>query len=130
MSPVVGIGTDIVDVERLRLALRRSGDRFVERVFTEAEAAYCRGRPDPALHFAGRFAAKEAVLKALGSGWARGVGWRDVEVALGDGPPEVRLSGRARELAESLGARDPVRISISHVRAFAVAFAVVEGKDG
>lgn len=127
MSPVLGIGTDIVDVERIRSALRRHGDRFVSRAFTRAESAYCEARSDPAIHFAGRFAAKEAVLKALGTGWSGGVGWRDVEVLPDGGPVRVRLSGRALEVARALGAREPVRLSISHTGATAVGFALVEG---
>lgn len=129
MSPILGIGTDIVDVERMRRALGRSGRRFIERAFTEREAGYCLSRADPAVHFAGRFAAKEAVFKALGTGWAGGMGWRDVEVVADEGPPTAFLSGRAKKLACEMGALEPVRVSISHERTFAVAFAVLEGKD-
>jgi len=127
MVPVMGIGTDVVDVERVRSALDRFGPRFVEKAFTEAEAGYCGAKADPAVHFAGRFAAKEAVLKALGTGWGAGVGWRDVEVVAGQGPPAVRLSGRAFELARSMGVEEPVLLSISHVKTTAVAFALLQG---
>ncbi|MHC4778262.1 MAG: holo-ACP synthase, partial [Planctomycetota bacterium] len=99
MHSIIGIGTDIVDVERVRSALQRHGRRFVAKAFTEAEAGYCGVKADPAAHYAGRFAAKEAVLKALGVGWSGGVGWRDVEVKASPGPPAVNLSGRAAEIA-------------------------------
>jgi holo-[acyl-carrier protein] synthase len=127
MDSIIGIGTDVVDVERVRAALGRHGRRFVARAFTDAEAGYCDVKADPALHFAGRFAAKEAVLKALGTGWSRGVGWRDVEVEATAGAPAVRLWGRAAEIARDRGVEGPVLLSISHDRAMAVAFAVLQG---
>ncbi|MHC5081695.1 MAG: holo-ACP synthase [Planctomycetota bacterium] len=129
MNPILGIGTDIIEVERVRSALQRHGNRFVTRAFTEAEAGYCGTQADPAVHFAGRFAAKEAVLKALGVGWSGGVGWRDVEV-LSDGAPRVRLLGRAADLARAQGVAEPVMISIAHVQSMAVAFALLQGTGG
>lgn len=119
-----GVGTDIVDVDRIREMLRRFGSGFEERVFTPGEIAYCRRMRDPAVHFAGRFAAKEAVMKALGTGWSGGVGWRQVEV-VSAGPPEVRLSGAAKAIAECAGG-GPLRLSISHTAAYAVAVALLE----
>ena len=124
-----GVGTDIVDIDRMRKVLDRLGPRFERRVFTEEEIDYCRSRPDAAVHFAGRFAAKEAVMKALTTGWGRGVGWRDIEVVSSDGPPTARLSGRAGEVARvDRGGR--VHLSISHSDCHAVAVAVVEDDPG
>ncbi len=128
MTTVLGLGTDIVDVQRIRSALRRHGGRLKRRAFTEAEAAYCDAQADPSTHFAGRFAAKEAVLKALGCGWSRGVTWRDVEILPGSGPPEVRLAGKAREFARERGVREPILVSVSHDGGLAVGFAVLQGR--
>ncbi|MFB3071900.1 MAG: holo-ACP synthase, partial [bacterium] len=91
---VVGTGIDMVGIERFRRALDRHGERFLKRIFTHRERSECSGRADPARHLAARFAAKEAVFKALGTGWARGVGWRDVEVTADDyGRPVCTLRG-------------------------------------
>ena len=130
MARVAGIGTDVVEVGRIRSALSRHGSRFVRRAFTEAEADYCSSKKDPAVHFAGRFAAKEAVLKALGVGWSGGVGWRDVEILPGEGAPRVRLRGRAAEVAGGAASAGGVLLSISHVRATAVAVALIQEFDG
>lgn len=103
--------------------------RFRERVFTEGEVTYCEGRPKPAQHYAGRFAAKEAVFKALGTGWAKGIGWRQVEVVAGsDGPPTVRLSGAALDRLVALGGRR-IHLSITHSTDSAVAFVVIDGDE-
>ena len=120
-------GVDLINTARIERALKRYGDRFLERVFTPAEIMYCRGR---AAELAARFAAKEAVSKALGVGMrmiARdGIDWRDVEV-IGDlrGKPLVRLSGRAAERAGELGLTEWA-ISLSHTREHAIAFVVAQ----
>jgi len=119
------VGVDLVEIPRIERVLARYGDRFLERVFTPAEVLYARGRTP---ELAARFAAKEAVAKALGVGMRMlapdGVGWREVEV-LGDrrGRPEVYLHGRAAERAAELGLSEWA-ISLSHTRQYAVAFVV------
>ena len=113
-------GVDIIEIERIQRALERWGDRFLRRIYTEDEAAYCRGRPP---NLAGRFAAKEAAMKALGTG-LRGVGWKDIEVIRNDaGAPSVLFHGRAKVRAETLGIRE-MSLSLSHSRDYAVAFVV------
>src|SRR5438045_3215668 len=100
---VVGLGLDLVEVSRIRALLEKSGDRFKERVFTDAEVLYCDSCADGAMHYAARFAAKEAVAKALGTGFTSGVTWRDIEVLRSDGGvPSVRLHGGAAIAGEAL----------------------------
>ena len=124
---VLGTGIDIVEIARLEQAIERNGERFLGRVFTDAERAYCAGRPRPTLHFAGRFAAKEAVLKAIRTGWVKGISWKDVEVTLGPrGEPSIRLSGGALARARQMGI-ERIHVSISHSDTHAVACAVAEG---
>jgi len=119
MSPYA-VGIDIVELERVAAALKRHGQRFIDRVYTPIEAAICRGRP---AELAARFAAKEAVMKALGTG-ARGVAWREIEVLLNRrGKPLVYLHDRARERAKDIGL-DGLDLSLSHSRQYAVAFVV------
>ena len=123
---IVGIGVDIVEIERLREVLRRQQDRFIRRVFTEAEQEYCRAHRDPAPHYAARFAAKEAVFKALGTGWAKGVSWKDAEVVRAAmGAPVLALHGQAEKLSLTLGAR-AIHLSLSHSSDSAVALVVLE----
>jgi len=117
------VGTDLIEIARVRSALERYPG-FRERCFTEAERAYCDSRPNPPQHYAARFAAKEAVGKALGFGVARAFAWRDVEIA-GRPKPAVRLSGRVRAWAERAGA-GAIDLSMSHSRELATAVAVVE----
>ena len=113
----VSIGIDLVEVDRIAATLKRFGTRFLERVYTEDEIAYCRGR---APQLAARFAAKEAVMKALGTG-TRGIGWREVEVRRKrSGEPEIALHGRAIERARQLGI-DRLAVSLSHSKNYAVA---------
>ncbi len=113
-------GVDIIEIERIRRVLERWGQRFLNRVYTEEEASYCRGRPP---NLAARFAAKEAAMKALGTG-LRGVGWKDIEVVRGaGGEPSIRLHGRALLRAEKLGVEE-MALSLSHSRDYAVAFVV------
>jgi holo-[acyl-carrier protein] synthase len=118
---IVGIGVDAIEIARFAEALERR-PRLAERCFTEAEAAYCRSRAFPPQHFAARFAAKEAVGKALGIGMTR---WREVEIVRGRGAPAVRLTGRYAARADALGVTR-VLISLSHSRTDAIAVAVAE----
>lgn len=113
-------GVDIIEIERIGRVLERWGQRFLNRIYTEGERAYCRGRPQ---NLAVRFAAKEATMKALGTG-LRGVGWKDVEVVRAEGgAPSIRLHGRALGRAEKLGVKE-LSLSLSHSRHYAVAFVV------
>ena len=118
---VLGIGTDITECLRIAQMIERHGERFVGRVYTPVEIEYCRSRKMATQHFAGRWAAKEAVLKALGTGWRRGISWRDIEIRNAPGGrPQAALSGGAAEVAEKLGIRC-VLVSISHCRSHATA---------
>lgn len=116
------VGLDLIEIARVRRALERYPS-FRERVFTDAERAYCDARPNPAESYAGRFAAKEAVGKALGFGVARAWAWRDVEV-VGRPKPSVRLSGRVAAWAERVGAGQ-IDLSMTHSRELAAAVCVV-----
>ncbi len=123
---IIGIGIDTVEIQRFRAVLDRQKDRFVDRVFTAGEKEYCRGHRDPVPHFAARFAAKEALFKALGTGWAKGVTWLDVEVRKEKGgAPFLALTGEARRLSVSLGSRKS-HLSLSHTDESAVAMVVLE----
>lgn len=123
---IVGVGIDILEVARLSDALDRHGDRFVERVFTGAERAACDLRGDRVLALAARFAAKEACLKALGTGWAEGLGFRDVEVLRdGNRPPRLVFHGAAARRAEVLGVTRS-HVSLSHQPGMAAAVVVLE----
>ncbi len=115
-------GVDIIEISRVRQVLERYGERFQQRIFTPKEIAYCRGR---APNLAGRFAAKEATMKALGTG-VRGVGWKDIEVVRHkSGAPSILLHGRAKKRAERLKVEE-ISVSISHSREYAVAFVVTQ----
>ena len=121
---VLGIGTDITECLRIAQMIERHGELFVSRVYTPHEIDYCRSRRMATQHFAGRWAAKEAVLKAIGTGWRRGISWRDIEVRnTAAGRPVARLQGGPLEIAEKLGIRC-VLVSISHCRSHATAYAV------
>ena len=123
---IAGIGIDLVEVPRIRALLERHGERFKQRTFTEAEAAYCDACADPAPHYAARFAAKEAASKALGTGIAEGVAWRDIEVLRdASGRPDLRLHGAARALADQLGVAR-CHLSLSHTKEHAAAQVVFE----
>jgi len=123
---IVGTGIDIVEVPRIERAIQRYGERFINRLFTPDEADYCRRGARPAEHFAARFAAKEAALKALGVGWSRGISFTEVEVRNDElGAPSVRLSGRALELSRRLGV-SRVHVSLTHHRRFAIAQVILE----
>jgi len=117
-------GIDLVECGRLRRSIEAHGERFLTRVFTPAELAYCRGRKREIEHLAGRFAAKEAVLKVLGTGWRNGIAWTDVEVRnQPSGQPQVTLHGRCREIADQQGICR-ILISISHTSTHAIASAI------
>jgi holo-[acyl-carrier protein] synthase len=125
---ILGLGTDLVAVDRVRQSITRYGDRFLNRIFTARERAYAAGRANSAERFAARFAAKEAGMKAIGTGWNRGVTWKDFEVANeASGRPTLRLTGVAQEIASRLGVRS---ISISLTHTAETAFAVVVLEDG
>ena len=119
------VGVDLIEIARVRRALERY-PRFRERCFTEAERAYCDSRPNPAESYAGRFAGKEAVGKALGIGVARAFAWKDIEI-VGRPKPAVRLSGRVRDWAEKANAGS-IDLSMSHSRELANAVAVVDDR--
>ena len=123
---IVGIGVDVVDISRVGRVIERQTERFVNRVFTPAEQEYCRQHRNPAPHYAARFAAKEAAFKALGTGWARGVTWLDVEVRRrSNEAPTLELHGEARRYGDTLGVR-ATHVSLSHSDAVAVAMVVFE----
>ncbi|MDQ0286746.1 holo-[acyl-carrier protein] synthase [Desulfofundulus luciae] len=124
---ICGIGSDLVSVGRIRQAVVKFGERFITRVFTGRERRYCAARRDPYPCYAARFAAKEAVLKALGTGLTAGCSWQDVEVIPGrQGVPRVELYGRAALLARERGIKKFL-ITLSHDGSYAVAFAVALG---
>lgn len=121
---IVGIGTDIVDCVRIGRMIERHGELFLQRVYTEREIRYCQTRRHAREHFAARWAAKEAVLKAFGTGWRRGISWRDIEVRNApSGQPRILVRGGAKDVARKLRLTD-VQISMSHCRTHATAFAV------
>lgn len=121
---VLGIGTDITECLRIAQMIERHGELFVTRVYTDHEIEYCRSRRMATQHFAGRWAAKEAVLKAIGTGWRRGISWRDIEIRnLAGGQPVAILRGGTLEAAIRTGVRC-VLVSISHCRSHATAYAV------
>ena len=123
---IVGIGTDIVACARISRMLKDKRDEFLQRVFTAQEVKYCEAAAKPAVHFAARFAAKEALMKALGTGWAEGVGFNQIGVVnREDGGPEYQLAGKALELLELSGGAK-IWLSLSHTDDFAVATAVIE----
>ena len=121
---IVGIGTDIVECVRIGRMIEQHGELFLSRVYTEREVRYCQSRKRAVEHFAGRWAAKEAVLKCLGSGWRKGLCWTDMEIRNEpSGKPVVLLCGAAKESAQQLRISD-ILLSISHCRAYATAHAV------
>jgi holo-[acyl-carrier protein] synthase len=127
---VKGIGVDLARIPRLRRVVERWNERFLRRVFTEQEIAYCRRRRDPIPHFAARFAAKEAALKALGTGLRMGVQWRELEVRRERGEaPTMVLTGRCRAIALAKGARR-VLVSLTHDGDYAFAQVMLLGEPG
>src|SRR5271168_1949043 len=123
---VLGLGTDLIEIERIQASMERFGERFLERIFTAEEIAYCRRKKQPAESLAARFAAKEAGAKALGTGISRGISWKEIEVTRKMGErPMLHFNGRAGELAEVMGVRR-VQLTLSHSRNLAIAVVVVE----
>ena len=117
---IIGLGVDATDLPRVRDVFARYGERFLRRVFTDVEIAYCTRQRDPVPSLAGRFAAKEATMKALGTGHSRGVLWKDIEVFRQGGPPQLRLSGGAARRFEAMGARRSL-LTITHSENLALA---------
>jgi holo-[acyl-carrier protein] synthase len=125
--PIVGLGLDLLQIERIADVIARRGERFLARVFTVDERSYCERRPATrAAHYAGRFAVKEAVMKVLGTGWTRGVRWVDIEVRRAPGAaPSVRLHGACADIAAARGIAR-VHVTITHDAGIAAAVAVAE----
>ena len=121
---ILGIGTDIVECVRIGRMIERFGELFLRRVYTAREIHYCRGKKHVTEHFAGRWAAKEAIVKCLGTGWRQGMRLNEIEVRdLSDGMPKVYMCGCAKEQTAALGVSD-VLLTISHCRAYATATAI------
>ena len=121
---IVSHGIDMVDCERLSESIDKHGQRFLDRVFTKAELAYCQSRKRELEHLAGRFAAKEAVLKVLGTGWTNGIAWDEIEILNEpSGRPTVHLHGKCRQLADEMHLAN-ILISISHIETHAIASAI------
>src|SRR5687767_15309769 len=117
---ILGLGFDATDIPRIAATFERYGDRFLRRVFTDGEIAYCTRRHNPVPHLAGRFASKEAAMKALGTGHSRGVLWKDVEVVRVSGPPSIHFHGEAARVAERMQARRSL-LTITHSDTLAMA---------
>jgi holo-[acyl-carrier protein] synthase len=124
---ILGTGIDLAEVPRVRAAIERYGRRFVERIYTPAEIAYVERKANRYERYAARFAAKEAAMKAIGTGWRHGVRWQDFEVVnLPSGRPTLRFHGVAAQVAERLGVRS-VSLSLTHTAAQGMAFVILEG---
>jgi holo-[acyl-carrier protein] synthase len=123
---ILGTGIDIAEVDRIGESIERFGDRFLRRVFTEGEIRYCEARATRFESYAARFAAKEAGMKALGTGWSRGVRWRDIEVVRPKGQrPTIQFHGEAAAIAERLGAKN-IALSLTHTSGQALAHVILE----
>ena len=123
---IVGTGIDIAEVPRIAASIARFGDRFLRRIFTEGEIRYCDTKANRAERYAARFAAKEAAMKAIGTGWNHGVTWRDVEVSrMPGGRPTIAFHGKAAEFAAKLGAKH-VALSLTHTAEHAIAQVILE----
>ena len=123
---ILGTGIDIAEVPRIRQSIARFGDRFLRRIYTEAEIRYCDSKANRAERYAARFAAKEAAMKALGTGWSHGVRWRDCEVVrLPGGRPAIAFHGEAGEVAARLGVKHAA-LSLSHTAEQAIAQVILE----
>jgi holo-[acyl-carrier protein] synthase len=126
MPNIIGLGLDATDIDRIASTIDRYGDRFLQRIFTAGEIAYCTRRRVPAIHFAGRFAAKEAAMKALGTGNSQGVVWRDVEVVRRGGPPQLQFHGGAGRRFAAIGGRTSL-LTITHSDDLALAQVLIIG---
>jgi holo-[acyl-carrier protein] synthase len=123
---ILGTGVDLAEVPRIRAAIERHGPRFIERIYTPLEIAYVERKANRFERYAARFAAKEAAMKAIGTGWKRGVSWRDFEVAnLPSGRPTLRLHGLAAQVAQQLGVRQ-ISLSLTHTAELAMAHVILE----
>lgn len=126
---IIGIGTDITECDRIARMLENHDETFKQRVFTSREIEYCGEGKQAVQHYTGRWSAKEAILKALGTGWSRGIAWKDIEILNeASGKPVVALFNKALEISQQLGIHE-VKISISHCTCHAVAFAIAVGND-
>src|SRR5215467_9026806 len=124
---ILGTGVDLAEVARIREAVERYGQRFIGRIFTPAEIAYVERKANRFERYAGRFAAKEAGMKAIGTGWKRGVTWQDFEVSnLPSGRPTLRLHGVAAQVAEKMGVKT-ISLSITHTAELGMAHVILEG---
>lgn len=124
---IIGLGIDITEVDRIRKSIERYGTTFKKRVYTPAEIAYCESHRDPYERFAARFAAKEAAMKALGTGWTHGVRWVDLEVVrMPSGRPTLALHGKSGEIAARLGVKS-ISLTITHSGNTALAQVIFEG---
>ena len=129
MANIIGVGTDIAECLRIARMIDWYGETFLRRVYTASEIQYCQNRKQATQHFTGRWAAKEAVLKALGTGWRPGIVWHNLEICSEPGGrPTVAFRGAARDLVEQTGIVQ-VLVSISHCRTHAVAYAMALGKE-
>jgi holo-[acyl-carrier protein] synthase len=123
---IVGTGIDIAEVPRIAQSIARFGDRFLRRVFTEGEIRYCDAKANGVERYAARFAAKEAAMKAIGTGWNHGVAWRDIEVVrMPGGRPTIQFHGKAAEFAARLGAAH-ISLSLTHSKEYAIAQVILE----
>ena len=123
---ITGIGIDVVQNDRIRDSIQRFGDRFLNRIYTQGEIDYCKKCSQPEIHYAARFAAKEAAFKAIGTGWAAGVKWKDVEIErLPTGKPELHLHGEALARATSAGAAR-YYVSLTHDQLVSCAVVILE----
>ncbi len=129
MPELIGLGTDITECLRIARMIERHGELFINRVYTPEEIRYCQNRKQATQHYTGRWAAKEAILKALGTGWRKGISWRDIEVRNEpSGRPVVAVRGGVKEVVERLGVVE-IHVTISHCRTHATATAIVVGKE-
>ncbi len=127
MNTIIGNGIDIVECSRIDSLIKRHGQRFLERIFTQAELDYCMNRKREIEHLAGRFAAKEAILKVIGTGWRGEISWKDMEIVNDSaGKPEIKLTGKTAEIANQLGI-ERILLTISHTENYAVASAIAIG---
>ncbi|GGG78224.1 holo-ACP synthase [Edaphobacter dinghuensis] len=123
---VLGVGTDLIEIDRVQQSLTRFGERFMHKVFTAGEIFYCQQKKHATESFAARFAAKEAAAKALGTGIARGIGWQEIEVRRSPGErPTLHLTGRAADRAQAMGVQQ-LHLSLTHNRNVAMAVVIAE----
>lgn len=124
---ILGLGIDIIEIDRIEEAIKRGGEEFVRRTFTDEEINYCEKESHKYQHYAARIAAKEALFKAIGTGWQNGVKWTDIEVKNDKlGKPVMHLKGKVKLIADKLGVKNAI-VTLSHCEAYAIAQAVLEG---